>query len=808
MKQFCIRNSLCMSSTYFDYPPENRYTWYSCDGRTKRVNDYVLVEKYVQEYVTQCKAEPDINFDSDHRIKITFLDTPMTRRARWKVSKHPTKRSINVKSLEDEKVKDRFIINAENELAKNLNIHATSVSEIATNLTKSLKTAAEITLPSQAKHFYKTIWRDDKKLNELLDKRMNLSTKSEEHKKVTKELKKRVKHLRNMKLWEEANAINENINRRQIEELYRNVGRGNTSFTKIKDKYQCDPTKLKDHFKQHFNLNRESTVSILASEIPHSLKLTFSNNQHELHNEPPSVDELKSTIKSLKNGKSANDIPAAYVKHAIESKLIEKEFTRLFKQIWKTNQIPENWEHTKLVALWKGQSKGGKKDPKAYRGLQIGSSMCKILVNLIINRLKTWYESQLMDQQQGFRSGRGTTDAIYIIKRIHEITDKMKKPVYVLFVDLASAFDHVDRKLLFTTIRHRLSTASNTKLIKILESLYSYTITALAQNPNDKFEITNGVRQGGPESPVLFNLFIDFIMHLYLDECERKEITFLCLKYKIPSTASQSTRTTLGEKTIDWIGYADDLAIPFDNKESLQLGADLLFKVFERYNLQINLIKTKTMIFNHQYSNEDYPNTISTLNQMPIENVKIYDYLGCVIKYDEPSACEAELQLRIDAAQSKFYEVGKYLMNFRIALDTRVKLLNSLVCSRLTYSCQTWTITTRQVNHLNSIYVSMLRKMIRGGYRRKEGTYHFELTNKNILEKSKTDDVTKFISKAQQRFVAHVIRGDNNRITKCLMFNDDIYRKKGYQNSVYKSVLKNVEISPDELHKNSLLRLY
>ena len=56
-----------------------------------------------------------------------------------------------------------------------------------------------------------------------------------------------------------------------------------------------------------------------------------------------------------------------------------------------------------------------------------------------------------MDQQQGFRSGRGTSDGIYITKRIQQITDSIKKPVFVLFVDLSSAFDHVISCLLYTS---------------------------------------------------------------------------------------------------------------------------------------------------------------------------------------------------------------------------------------------------------------------------------------------------------------------------------------------------------------------
>ena len=58
------------------------------------------------------------------------------------------------------------------------------------------------------------------------------------------------------------------------------------------------------------------------------------------------------------------------------------ELTKLYKTIWVTRKIPKEWGHSNLVCLWKGQEKGSAKDPSTYRGLQIGSSLCKIMVIL------------------------------------------------------------------------------------------------------------------------------------------------------------------------------------------------------------------------------------------------------------------------------------------------------------------------------------------------------------------------------------------------------------------------------------------
>ena len=105
---FCRKHKLCISSTFFAHPPENRYTWYSPDGRTVRVNDYILTEKYVQDYMTDCKAEPDIDLDSDHRILISSMYTPSTKKARRKPKRITATAKPDLTALNVERTEKAF----------------------------------------------------------------------------------------------------------------------------------------------------------------------------------------------------------------------------------------------------------------------------------------------------------------------------------------------------------------------------------------------------------------------------------------------------------------------------------------------------------------------------------------------------------------------------------------------------------------------------------------------------------------------------------------------------------------------------
>ena len=296
----------------------------------------------------------------------------------------------------------------------------------------------------------------------------------------------------------------------------------------------------------------------------------------------------KMFFKKLKNGKSANDIPAEFFKYAHQSPELIAEMEKLFAIIWKTYEIPQSFRHSKLIALWKGASKGSPKNPKTYRGLQVGSTLCKIMIIMILDRLKKWYDEQLSDNQNGFRSGRGTADGIYITKRVQQITDQMETPLYILFVDLTAAFDHVVRAWLFKYIYQRLPPGADTTLIKILQTLYESLTTALSETPEDIIELILGVRQGGPESPSLYNLFMDYVMRIYTHQCEEEDIKFITFKYRIRSTATpregRGMKSYRGEHTIDWIGYADDLELYFEDVANLQKGITLLNDTFNPYH--------------------------------------------------------------------------------------------------------------------------------------------------------------------------------------------------------------------------------
>ena len=804
LKSFSRQFKLCMPQTYFIHPLDERYTWYSPDNKTKKVLDYVLTQRFVNQYIKECFVNPHLDFESDHRMIVTEIETPKDKRSRWTV-KPVIIPKPDVKRLYE--YQNEYLKRASEEIIKRKTENPTA-EEISNNLVSSLKTAASEVLPNKTKTCIRQVWKDDQDLNSLLEERALTEKASIAYKKLTKSIKSRIMKLRNDKMRSEADEINNFATKREIERLFKSFKNDGSTFRNIKEGKGCNPQKLTEYFAKHFGPREDKQDPIELQEAPsfvHKLQ-SIPVNFNIL---PPEKKEIIDLLRRLKNGKSSNDLQAIYLKAAIESNDVIEELVELYKTVWSTKKIPSNWSHSKLVTIWKGATKGKIDDPSAYRGIQVGSIFSKILVIIILERSRTWYEAQLLDEQQGFRSSRGTTDGLYILKRIQQISNSSKKQLYALFVDLTAAFDHVRRDWLFNSIKQRFPNQENNILIELLESIYSYTTTALSESESSIFEILVGVRQGGPESPTLYNLYMDYVMRIFIQECDKKNIRFIKTRYTIPRTASTSDDNTLGSygtNLLSWVGYADDIVLVFETNAQLQAGLVTLNHTFKRFGLQINISKTKSMIFNFNKTEEEYPDVICSLEGGKIDNVKMFQYLGSNINFNESLTGDGELNQRIESAESKYYQHAKKLMNHKIHLATRVTIYNALIRSRLTYGCQTWTLNSSQLRRLSSFHCGLLRRMVRGGFKRQDDRMAFKFTNNAILELCKTESIETFIARQQKNFLAHIIRRDDSSLLKQLTFNDDSVRKRGRSTTLRKAVLQRETIDPNTFYNLAIQR--
>ena len=97
----------------------------------------------------------------------------------------------------------------------------------------------------------------------------------------------------------------------------------------------------------------------------------------------------------------------------------------------------------------------------------------------------------------------------------------------------------------------------------------------------------------------------------------------------------------------------------------------------------------------------------------------------------------------------------------------------------------------------------MLRIMIRQGFKKKENSWAFILTKNDIYNRCKTDTLSRFIKKQQERFMTKVIRSEDDSVIKRI-FNNDASHQRGPKRSLLQSVVANSNSQEAEFFKKAL----
>ena len=138
-------------------------------------------------------------------------------------------------------------------------------------------------------------------------------------------------------------------------------------------------------------------------------------------------------------------------------------------------------------------------------------------------------------------------------------------------------------------------------------------------------------------------------------------------------------------------------------------------------------------------------------------------------------------------------------------------MLNSMVRSRLTYSCQTWSLTQRQKERIDTSDTFMLIQIIKGGFRRKKSNtkleFSYVLTNAHIHKMCEIEEVGKYVNQQQVKYLAHLARQPNSTMNKKLLFNDDKTTKRGKTIiTLEQQVIDSLQTTADQFYKKALNR--
>ena len=152
-------------------------------------------------------------------------------------------------------------------------------------------------------------------------------------------------------------------------------------------------------------------------------------------NEPTTV-EIRAAIKELKNNKAAgpDDVAAELLK--ADTATTTNILYPLFKEIWRTQKMPRDWQQGLIVKLPK---KGDTADCNNWRGITLLSAVSKVLTCILLRRIQPSIDHLLRDEQAGFRKGRSCNDQIFTLRNIIEQCVEWQATEYLLTASTGKA---------------------------------------------------------------------------------------------------------------------------------------------------------------------------------------------------------------------------------------------------------------------------------------------------------------------------------------------------------------------------------
>ena len=209
----------------------------------------------------------------------------------------------------------------------------------------------------------------------------------------------------------------------------------------------------------------------------------------------------------------------------------------------------------------------------------------------------------------------------------------------------------------------------NGKLIDLIENIYQRTKCAVKQG--DKitqfFNLSKGVRQGCPLSPLLFNIFINEIV-------------------QVINLNTKSDITLNGIDKINILLYADDIVIIGQSQKELQDHLNKLSEFCAFWGLHINTLKTKCMVINR--GNRLCNLNINIQNEV-IENVKSFKYLGFTIGAKNCSFNSTPVDLSTKAKRAIFALNNKIKLSL-LPIKLALKIFMTQISPILLYGSEIW----------------------------------------------------------------------------------------------------------------------
>ena len=171
----------------------------------------------------------------------------------------------------------------------------------------------------------------------------------------------------------------------------------------------------------------------------------------------------------------------------------------------------------------------------------------KVIERIFERRLRNVVK--LDEMQMGFMPGRGTTDAIFIMRQLLEKYEMAGRDLYMVFVDVEKAFDRVPREVIWWSLRRKGVLEREIKAIMEMHTNIEKSVK-VEYTRSESYDVKVGVHQGSILSPLLFAL----VIVVWTKSLQLFEKPFVLEKAIIWKKLSKKI---MKKKILDWNRYSE-----------------------------------------------------------------------------------------------------------------------------------------------------------------------------------------------------------------------------------------------------------
>ena len=541
--------------------------------------------------------------------------------------------------------------------------------------------------------FWHGIWRECGKLHtgvlyNIMKKTrstyhyMLRALKKKKHCKIKESVSKSMLKTNNKSYWKSSKAIRKN--NFNCTNVVDGVEGGSNIANLFKDKYECLFNSVKSSHDEHNSMVTQLELDVEQNCIKdETCKVSECVHCHLIS----SSDVLRAVTK-LKTDK-VNDNGLVYSNNFIHgTDMMNQYLSILYTSMVFHGFCPPSFICANIIPIPKG-SKVNLSNSDKYRSIAISSLLGKILDHIIIERqseaLKTSH------YQYGFKPNSSTVLCSTMVNEtVQYYTENGGKPVYVLLLDASKAFDKVAFNVLFNELRNR---SMCPRITKLLYFMYTNQVCTVKWNNelSDCFNVSNGVKQGGVISPLLFSCYIDNL--------------FSQLQHS-------GLGCHVGLSYAGAFGYADDIAILAPSLQCLKGMISICEEYARSHSITFNPNKSKLLCYNADLTGV-VPQLYLNGEIIPVveSDKHLGNYLTTNIHDRNIIGSVSDLYQRSNWVISDFRAC-----DFRACDSNTLDNLHRTYCMHM-YGCELWDLNCNYVTDFKVAWRKIKRRIWRLPYR-------------------------------------------------------------------------------------------